>query len=266
MKRHEGKTMLVTGAAGAIGFATCEILYREGASVMLVDINREGLEKRLEQLAGLDVRGSAQSALTCVADCAHEEQTQRYVDVALKHFGHIDGFFNNAGIEGTLAPTHEYPVEEFDRVLHVNLRGMFLGLRYVLPAMVARGKGAVVNTASIGSERGLAGACAYNAAKHGAVGLTRTAASEVAQKGVRVNCVEPGVIETPLLVGMLEQMFDNVQQGMDKLGEVATLNRVGQPEEVGHVVSFLLSDEASYVNGARWEIDGGALATIRNDV
>jgi NAD(P)-dependent dehydrogenase (short-subunit alcohol dehydrogenase family) len=144
---------------------------------------------------------------------------------------------------------------------------MFLGLRFVLPHMVAAGKGAVVNTASIGSERGLAGACAYNAAKHGAVGLTRTAASEVAQKGVRVNCVMPGVIETPLLVGMLEQMFDgNVQAGMDKLGQVATLNRVGQPREVGDVVSFLLSDEASYVNGAKWEIDGGALATIRNDI
>jgi NAD(P)-dependent dehydrogenase (short-subunit alcohol dehydrogenase family) len=133
--------------------------------------------------------------------------------------------------------------------------------------MVAAGKGAVVNTASIGSERGLAGACAYNAAKHGAVGLTRTAASEVAQKGVRVNCVMPGVIETPLLVGMLEQMFEgDVQAGMDKLGQVATLHRVGQPREVGDVVSFLLSDEASSVNGAKWEIDGGALATIRNDI
>ena len=200
------------------------------------------------------------------ADCADERQVEAYAHAALGAFGHVDGFFNNAGIEGTLAPTHEYPVEEFDKVLRVNLRGMFLGLRYVLPDMVRRGKGAVVNTASIGSERGLAGACAYNAAKHGAVGLTRTAASEVAQKGVRVNCVMPGVIETPLLVGMLEQMFDDVQAGMDKLGQVATLNRVGQPREVGDVVSFLLSDEASYVNGAKWEIDGGALATIRNDV
>ena len=125
---------------------------------------------------------------------------------------------------------------------------------------------AIVVTGAAGAI-GFAGACAYNAAKHGAVGLTRTAASEVAQKGVRVNCVMPGVIETPLLVGMLEQMFDgDVQAGMDKLGQVATLNRVGQPREVGDVVSFLLSDEASYVNGAKWEIDGGALATIRNDV
>ncbi|MXO59915.1 SDR family oxidoreductase [Altererythrobacter salegens] len=259
--RHEGKSMLVTGAAGAIGFATCEILAREGARVMLVDIAEDRLQARTAELhdKGYDVHAY-------LADCADEEQVKAYAKAAIDAFGHVDGFFNNAGIEGTLAPTHEYPVDEFDRVLTVNLRGMFLGLRHVLPDMVRRGSGAVVNTASIGSERGLAGACAYNAAKHGAVGLTRTAASEVAQKGVRVNCVMPGVIETPLLVGMLEQMFDSVEAGMQKLGEVATLNRVGQPSEVGEVVSFLLSDEASYVNGAKWEIDGGALATIRNDI
>jgi NAD(P)-dependent dehydrogenase (short-subunit alcohol dehydrogenase family) len=259
--RHEGKAMLVTGAAGAIGFATCEILAREGARVMLVDIDQGRLEDCVARL-----QAAGHDAVGFHADCADERQVEAYAHAALGTFGHVDGFFNNAGIEGTLAPTHEYPVEEFDRVLHVNLRGMFLGLRYVLPDMVRRGSGAVVNTASIGSERGLAGACAYNAAKHGAVGLTRTAASEVAQKGVRVNCVMPGVIETPLLVGMLEQMFDDVEAGMKKLGEVATLNRVGQPREVGDVVSFLLSDEASYVNGAKWEIDGGALATIRNDL
>jgi len=260
-KRHEGRSMLVTGAAGAIGFATCEILAREGARVMMVDIDEGGLAERVEALksAGYEVIGH-------VADVSDEAQTIGYAEAALDAFGQVDGFFNNAGIEGTLSPTHTYPVDEFDKVLRVNLRGMFLGLRYVLPDMVRRGAGAVVNTASIGSERGLAGACAYNAAKHGAVGLTRTAASEVAQMGVRVNCVMPGVIETPLLVGMLEQMFDSVEAGMEKLGQTATLNRVGQPREVGDVVSFLLSDEASYVNGAKWEIDGGALATIRNDI
>ena len=256
--RHQGSAIVVTGAAGAIGFATCEILVREGAKVLMVDVDRTGLEKRAGELGD--------AATAHVADVSDEGATKGYVQAALDAFGKIDGFFNNAGIEGKLAPTHEYPVDEFDKVLRVNLRGMFLGLRYVLPHMVASGRGAVVNTASIGSERGLAGACAYNAAKHAAVGLTRTAASEVAQKGVRVNCVMPGVIETPLLVGMLEQMFDDVDAGMKKLGEVATLNRVGQPREVGDVVSFLLSEEASYVNGAKWEIDGGALATIRNDL
>jgi NAD(P)-dependent dehydrogenase (short-subunit alcohol dehydrogenase family) len=260
--RHQGSSIIVTGAAGAIGFATCEILAREGARLLLVDIDGDKLKVRTAQL-----KGAGHEATAHLADCAEEDAVRGYAELAMDAFGRIDGFFNNAGIEGKLAPTHEYDVDEFDKIIRVNLRSMFLGLRYVLPHMVAAGSGAVVNTASIGSERGLAGACAYNAAKHGAVGLTRTAASEVAQKGVRVNCVMPGVIETPLLVGMLEQMFDgNVQAGMDKLGQVATLNRVGQPREVGDVVSFLLSDEASYVNGAKWEIDGGALATIRNDV
>jgi NAD(P)-dependent dehydrogenase (short-subunit alcohol dehydrogenase family) len=261
MMRHEGKTMVVTGAAGAIGFATCGILAREGAKVMLVDIAEDRLEQCTARL--LD---AGHDAIAFHADCADEAAVEGYARAAMDAWGRIDGFFNNAGIEGDLAPTHAYDIAMFDRIIRVNLRSMFLGLRFVLPHMVAAGKGAVVNTASIGSERGLAGACAYNAAKHGAVGLTRTAASEVAQKGVRVNCVMPGVIETPLLVGMLEQMFEDVQQGMDKLGQVATLNRVGQPEEVGNVVSFLLSDESSYVNGAKWEIDGGALATIRNDI
>ena len=260
--RHLDRAIVVTGAAGAIGFATCEVLAREGAKLLLVDIDGDRLKERTEQLIETGCE-----AVAHLADCADENAVKGYAEAAMMAFGRIDGFFNNAGIEGRLAPTHEYDVAEFDKIIRVNLRSMFLGLRFVLPHMVAAGRGAVVNTASIGSERGLAGACAYNAAKHGAVGLTRTAASEVAQKGVRVNCVMPGVIETPLLVGMLEQMFDGyVQAGMDKLGQVATLNRVGQPREVGDVVSFLLSDEASYVNGAKWEIDGGALATIRNDV
>lgn len=262
MMRHKDRVIVVTGAAGAIGFATCEILAREGARLLMVDIDAERLERRVGEL-----QAGGHDAVGHVADCADEAAVAGYAHAAIDRFGRIDGFFNNAGIEGNLAPTHEYEVAEFDKIIRVNLRSMFLGLRFVLPHMVAAGRGAVVNTASIGSERGLAGACAYNAAKHGAVGLTRTAASEVAQKGVRVNCVMPGVIETPLLVGMLEQMFDgDVQAGMDKLGQTATLNRVGQPREVGDVVSFLLSDEASYVNGAKWEIDGGALATIRNDI
>jgi len=262
MSRHANRSIIVTGAAGAIGFATCEILAREGASVLMVDINASRLDERVGSLRAKGARVEA-----CVADCGEEAGAQRYAQAAIDAFGRIDGFFNNAGVEGKLAPTHDYDVAEFDRLVRVNLRGVFLGLRYVLPDMVKRGSGSVVNMASIGSERGLAGACAYNATKHAVVGLTRTAASEVAQKGVRVNCVMPGVIETPLLIEVIEQLYPgNVQKGLDKIGQVATLNRCGKPEEVGSVVSFLLSDEASYVNGAKWEIDGGALATIRNDI
>jgi NAD(P)-dependent dehydrogenase (short-subunit alcohol dehydrogenase family) len=262
MSRHDQRSIIVTGAAGAIGYATCAILAREGGHIMMVDINAPRLTERAQAL-----RATGARVESCVADCGDEADVKRYVEATLKAFGRIDGFFNNAGVEGALAPTHEYDVAEFDRLVRVNLRGVFLGLRYVLPDMVRRGAGAVVNMASIGSERGLAGACAYNATKHAVVGLTRTAASEVAQKGVRVNCVMPGVIETPLLLEVIEQLFPgNAQKGLEKLGQVATLNRCGNPAEVGNVVSFLLSDEASYVNGAKWEIDGGALATIRNDL
>jgi NAD(P)-dependent dehydrogenase (short-subunit alcohol dehydrogenase family) len=262
MGRHTDRSIIVTGAAGAIGYATCGILAREGAKVLLVDINAKRLAERTAVL-----RDQGHRVEQCIADCGEEADVRRYVQAGLDAFGRIDGFFNNAGVEGDLAPTHEYDVAEYDRIMRVDLRGVFLGLRYVLPHLVEQGAGSVVNTASIGSERGLAGACAYNAAKHGVVGLTRTAASEVAQKGVRVNCVMPGVIETPLLIEVIEKMFDgDIQKGLDKLGQAATLDRCGQPEEVGHVVSFLLSDDASFVNGAKWEVDGGALATIRNDI
>ncbi len=262
MSRHSDRSIIVTGAAGAIGFATCEILAREGAKLLMVDINAGRLAERSEAL-----RAKGGRVEKFVADCGDEGDVKRYAQAAIDAFGRIDGFFNNAGVEGKLAPTHEYDVAEFDRLTRVNMRGVFLGLRYVLPDMVKRGAGSVVNMASIGSERGLAGACAYNATKHAVVGLTRTAASEVGQKGIRVNCIMPGVIETPLLLDVIEQLFPgNAAQGLTKIGQVATLNRCGKPEEVGNVVSFLLSEEASYVNGAKWEIDGGALATIRNDV
>jgi NAD(P)-dependent dehydrogenase (short-subunit alcohol dehydrogenase family) len=183
----------------------------------------------------------------------------------LRAFGRIDAFFNNAGIEGKLGPTHEYDEAEFDKIMAVNLKGVFLGLRHVLPVMLRQGSGSVVNTGSIASERGLAGACAYNASKHAVIGLTRTAASEVGTHGVRVNAVMPGVIDTPLLEAMLRMMFaGDVAAGKRALGKVATMDRIGAPPEVGEVVTFLLSDAASFVNGAAWAVDGGALSTIRH--
>jgi len=259
MPDHRNRVIIVTGAAGAIGFATAGILAAQGAQLMLVDI-ADTLEARAEQL-----RATGAEVVACRADCAQEADVRGYVAATVTRFGRIDGFFNNAGVEGLVAPIHDYPVAEYDRILSVNLRGVFLGLRYVLAQMVAQGSGAVVNTASIGSERGLAGGGAYNAAKHGVVGLTRTAAADLGPKGIRVNCVEPGVVETPLLNEILEQMFDgDIRKGLNTLGWVAVFNRCGMPAEVGHVVSFLLSDEASFVTGAAWPVDGGALCTIKH--
>ena len=259
MADHRDRAIIITGAAGSIGFATAAILAKEGAKLAVVDIS-DKIEDCAEKL-----RAYGGEVIAIRANCADEAEVKGYVDQTVAAFGRVDGFFNNAGVEGAFAPLHEYPVEEFDRIISVNLRGVFLGLRYVLIQMVKQGGGSIVSTASIGSERGLAGGGPYNAAKHGVVGLTKTAAADVGPKGIRVNCVEPGVIQTPLLDEIMVQMFDgDLQKGLDKLGWVSVMNRVGQASEVGHVVSFLLSDEASFVTGVAWPVDGGALCTIKH--
>jgi NAD(P)-dependent dehydrogenase (short-subunit alcohol dehydrogenase family) len=255
-----GKSIIVTGAAGAIGSATAKVLAREGARLMLVDVEGKGLAQREAALkaAGADVASQR-------ADVSASADVQTFVAATLKRFGRIDGLFSNAGIEGHIAPTWEYDEAEFDRVTRVNLNGVFLGMRHVLPVMLAQGSGAIVNTASIGSERGLAGACTYNASKHAVVGLTRTAAAEAGPKGIRVNCVMPGVIDTPLLESVLGPLFGgDIALGKQILGKIAPMERIGQPVEIGEVVAFLLSDAASFVTGAAWAIDGGALCTIRH--
>lgn len=256
----KGKVAVITGAAGSIGHATSLALAQAGAELMLVDINAEGLIKRRAELAALGARVE-----THLADVSRSAEVAAYVAATLQKFSRIDAFFNNAGIEGKIAPTQEYDEDEYDRIIAVNQKGVFLGLRHVLPVMLRQGGGAVVNTASIASERGLAGACAYNASKHAVIGLTRTAASDVGGRGVRVNAVMPGVIDTPLLEAVLEKLFaGDIAAGKRVLGKIATQDRIGLPAEVGEVVTFLLSDAASFVNGAAWAVDGGALSTIRH--
>ena len=256
----KGKAVVITGGAGMIGHAAAMTLARAGADVLLVDINAAALAARRGAVAALGGRVE-----THVADVSRAADVQSYVARALELFGRIDGFFNNAGMEGRLGPIYEYEEAEYDRIVAVNQKGIFLGLRHVLPVMLKQGHGAVVNTGSIASERGLAGACAYNATKHAVIGLTRTAASEVGAQGIRVNAVMPGVIDTPLLEAMLRMMFNgDVAAGKKTLGRVATMDRIGTPEEVGEVVTFLLSEAASFVNGAAWAVDGGALSTIRH--
>jgi NAD(P)-dependent dehydrogenase (short-subunit alcohol dehydrogenase family) len=254
------RSVIITGAAGSIGHATACVLAGRGANLMLVDIDLDGLHARREALAALGSRVEV-----CHADVSRSEDVQAYVAATRSAFGRIDGLFNNAGIDGKVASIEQYDEAEFDRIIAVNLKGIFLGLRHVIPVMLAQGGGAIVNTGSIASERGLGGACAYNATKHGVLGLTRTAAADVAARGVRVNAVLPGVIDTPLLEGMLQTMFNgDVQLGKRTLGKIAPQERIGLPREVGEVVAFLLSDAASFVNGAAWAMDGGALCTIRH--
>jgi NAD(P)-dependent dehydrogenase (short-subunit alcohol dehydrogenase family) len=256
----KGRVAVITGGAGMIGHAAAMSLATAGADVMLVDINAAALAARRGAIEALGV-----GVETYAADVSKSSDVAAYVAGALQAFGRIDAFFNNAGIEGKLGPTHEYDEAEFDRIIAVNLKGIFLGLRHVLPVMLRQGHGAVVNTGSIASERGLAGACAYNASKHAVVGWTRMAGRGGGEGSVRPNAVMPGVIDTPLLEAMLRMMFaGDVEGGKRALGKVATQDRIGSPAEVGEVVTFLLSDAASFVNGAAWAVDGGALSTIRH--
>jgi 3alpha(or 20beta)-hydroxysteroid dehydrogenase len=258
----EGKAAVVTGAGRGIGRATSLALAEAGARVLLVDRDLPALD---ECAAAIATAGG--EARTCVADVSSSEDVQGYVREAVGAFGSLDVLFNNAGIEGAVAPLAEYPEDAFDTVIAVNLRGVFLGLRHVLPVMLAQGSGAIVNTGSIASARGLPGSVAYNAAKHAVLGMTRTAAVEVGGRGVRVNAVLPGIVDTRLLRSLLVEMAgDDGEETMRSVASIAPMARPAQPEEVAQVVVFLASDAASFVNGVGWPVDGGVLAVISNPV
>jgi NAD(P)-dependent dehydrogenase (short-subunit alcohol dehydrogenase family) len=223
----------------------------------LVDRDADGLADAAAGVAGVTVT-------TSVADVTQAADVEAYVDDVLREHGRIDAFFNNAGSEGPVAPLAEYPIDAFDQVIAVNLRGVFLGLRFVLPAMQRQGSGAIVNTGSLASERGLPGTGAYNATKHAVLGLTRTAAAEVGAGGVRVNAVLPGMIDTRMLRSLAGQLGGDVDAALQFMGHVAPQARTGGPEEVAAVVVFLCTDDASFVQGVGWPVDGGALATMPN--
>jgi NAD(P)-dependent dehydrogenase (short-subunit alcohol dehydrogenase family) len=254
----EGKVAIVTGAAGGIGRASAEELARCGVKVVLVDIQEELLETTVQELraTGAEVDGFQ-------ADVATEEGVDGYVAFAQERFGTIDLFHNNAALEGPFLPIQEYEVEVFDRLVAVNVRGVFLGLRAVLPVLLAKGAGAIVNTSSIASWVGFPRLAAYTATKHAVAGLTRAVAIECATTGVRVNAVCPGVIDTEF-VKRIERV--NAEPGDPNEGHglfmpSVPMGRYGQPEEMATIIRFLLSDEASYVTGANWLADGGIQAS-----
>jgi NAD(P)-dependent dehydrogenase (short-subunit alcohol dehydrogenase family) len=254
--RFDGKVVVISGGGGGIGRATAVRLAGEGARLVLVDRARDALAASLAA-----VEGAGGIALSVEADVTRRTDVERYVAVAQERFGSIDAFFNNAGILGPVRPLVEYPEDDFDRVIAVNLKGVWLGLRTVGPILMARGGGAIVNTASIAGLRSAANLVAYAASKHGVVGLTRTAAAEFARRGVRVNAVCPAPIDTAM-AAELEQHWGRGDPVTFRKRMSATipLGRYGTPEEVAALVAFLLSDEASYLNGGIYTVDGGSMA------
>ncbi|MCT9820557.1 glucose 1-dehydrogenase [Microbacterium sp. W1N] len=256
--RFTDRTILITGAGSGLGRASAVRLASEGAKLSLVDVSEEGLAATADA-----VREAAADAevLTITADVSSDDETQSYVDETVAKFGRIDGFFNNAGIEGRQNLTENFTAAEFDRVVSINLRGVFLGLEKVLKVMREQGGGSVVNTASVGGIRGVGNQSGYAAAKHGVVGLTRNSAVEYGEFGVRVNAVAPGAIWTPMVENSMKQLDpDNPRQAAEQFIQANPTKRYGEAPEIAAVVAFLLADDSSYVNAAVIPIDGGQSA------
>ena len=253
--RLDRKIAVVTGAAGVIGRATTELLAERGARIVAVDRKREELEDAIKGLP------ASAEPLAVTADVSDEDEVADYVRATVDRFGTIDVFYNNAGVEGEVRPITQYPLDTFRRVLDVNVVGVFLGMKHVLPVMLKQNKGSIINTASIAGLIGSPHIAVYSASKHAVIGLTRSAAWECTGTGVRVNCVCPGMIDSRMLSAILEgRNTGNAPVPQQKIVERIPARRLGQASEVASIVAFLASDEASYVSGSAYTVDGGRTA------
>jgi NAD(P)-dependent dehydrogenase (short-subunit alcohol dehydrogenase family) len=252
-----GKVALITGGANGIGRAAAEGFARRGAKVVVVDRDEAGGEATADA-----IRHGQGQAMFVPADVTRSADVQNYVRATVEAFGAIDCFFNNAGIEGKVVPTAEYDEDIFDAVIAVNLKGVFLGLRHVLPVMLRQMRGAIVNTASTAGLAGSPGLSAYVASKHGVIGLTRTAAGEVGRAGIRVNAVCPGPTDTRM-IHSLEDQADPTDPARIAARYRASipLGRYATAQEIADVVIFLCSDLAGSVTAAHYVVDGGRTGT-----
>jgi NAD(P)-dependent dehydrogenase (short-subunit alcohol dehydrogenase family) len=249
MNLLENKIALVTGAGSGIGKAIAQLYAREGAKLVLTDISEKAGEGSLAEIKKVAGQG-----IFIKADSSIPSDNERVVSVAMKEFGALHIAVNNAGIGGTLKYVGEYPVDDWERVISVNLSGVFYGMRYQIPAILSSGGGSIVNIASIMGRVAVRGSSAYVAAKHGVIGLTETAALEYAKQNLRVNSIGPGYISTPLLMNMLDEARLKYLEGLHPMG------RLGKPEEVAELALWLNSDKASFVTGSYYNMDGGYLA------
>lgn len=254
MARLAGKVAVITGGAGGIGVEAGRLFAAEGAKVLLVDLGEDALRQAVLLIGSKAVSFAA-------ADVTQPEQVQQYVRVAIERYGGIDIFLNNAGIEGVVQSITEYPIDIFDKVLAVNVRGVWLGLKYVIPEMRKRGGGSIVITASVAGIKGTPGVSAYITSKHAVIGMMRTAALECAPLGIRVNTVNPAPIETRMMRSLEEGFAPGAAtQAKQDISARVPLRRYGSPQEVAQIMLFLASDESRYCTGGVYMVDGGMSA------
>lgn len=252
MARFDDKVVVITGGAGSIGSITARKFLGEGAKVVLVDLKEDALQQTSAELDAGD------RVTYAVADVSKSEDVAAYVQHALDTFGKIDVFFNNAGIEGVVKPIAEYPEDVFDQVLAVNVKGIFLGLKHVMP--VISDGGSIINTSSVSGLRGDAGVSAYVASKHAVVGLSRTAALEAAERQVRVNTLHPSPV-TGRMMESLEEGFapGEAASAKEELTAKIPLGRYAETEDIANGVLLLASDEAKFISASKLVVDGGQM-------
>jgi NAD(P)-dependent dehydrogenase (short-subunit alcohol dehydrogenase family) len=249
MSLLDNKTAIVTGAGSGIGRAIAILYAKEGARVAVSDVDESGGKETVDQIT----KAGGQASFI-KADTSNPEDNRRLVDETVKKFGGLHLAVNNAGIGGPLADTGDYPIDGWDKVIAINLSGVFYGMRYEIPAILNSGGGSIINMASILGQVGTAMSPAYVAAKHGVVGLTRAAGLSYAKRNVRINAIGPAYIRTPLIENALDEATLNALVGLHPIG------RLGDPNEVAELALWLISDKASFVTGAYYAVDGGYLA------